>query len=236
MPEKSPAAPTLADRYDERVSDALKGASTDYIDKLMDRIVARLDTLGAAMRRTIVLFLGLAALYELISRAAVNQASFGGFTLSDLSLLRKTLPALIFFMWYEFCAYLMQEAELKEVALSITRLSHPRIWRRGLTFAVVPSSPAVLGSSPVIGRRSRLAWIAIALNWITLLVVGMFPPAYLLRITISELGAFDPDVVSVIALVIAGLFAVYGWVLLFATETSYNLEPTDQGPSDEDRA
>jgi hypothetical protein len=114
----------------------------DYLKDLLENW--RLSSTSAA--RTITASLVLAALFELLSRAAVRKVSVGPVEIGDLSLIQKALPVIIAYQFYDFMSLTEYTLSCALVHSRIMSRYYPAIEAARLDYFIVPRDPSILGS------------------------------------------------------------------------------------------
>lgn len=93
--------------------------SREDVERNIDRLIAKSELLNGRLKRTTILLFGLAALYLLVSKAAVNQLDLGYILLNDMRLVRS-LVAPLYAAYYLY--FLITGYELVKVKVVLRNL------------------------------------------------------------------------------------------------------------------
>jgi hypothetical protein len=107
---------------------------------------ANLRDLAASYQRTLLLGVVLMAAFELMVRAAISKASIGPFEISDLSLIRVALPALVAFLYFQLLATESARVLLEDVHAAVLRAASAEVADSYLVGLTTPPAPAAQGA------------------------------------------------------------------------------------------
>lgn len=118
-----------------------------------------LKDIADAERRSAVLALLSALMFELINRAAIADVQVGPFKLQDLSLIQKALPVLLAYLVYDLVTLAVRYGYCRAACIEVVKLHQTRVRLTGLDRLLYPRPSSLFG--PV--------WYptASALDWIT---------------------------------------------------------------------
>jgi hypothetical protein len=119
--------------------------ATTYMGDLLDNIRSADDRLRAATR-TIVLFV---VIFELLTRATISEITFAGFKVDDSSLIQKSLPAVLGYLFYWSTVLLVHRSACKHIYKSLMKETFPDYSRNDLGSYPIP--PSILETPRLIG-------------------------------------------------------------------------------------
>ena len=101
----------------------------------------------SSVAKAITLLLLLAALFEMLARAAITKVSVGPFEVGDLALIQKALPAIIAYQFYDLqcqIAYITACGLVSRVAME---RYYPELINSRLDYFLLPRNSSLLGST-----------------------------------------------------------------------------------------
>jgi hypothetical protein len=109
---------------------------------------------GDAMGKSLTGAFLLIAVFELISQAAIERISLGGFQISNLSLIHKALPVVIAYFTYAYYQSGIDLADLNGVYYAVSKLVQPKLHRNQFD-RVILAKPHPLTFSSVMPRENE---------------------------------------------------------------------------------
>jgi hypothetical protein len=125
--------------------DAAFSVATDheYFNQYLNLVREGWREVNSAISRVLVLTLLPAGVFELLVRAAVEKVSFGGFEITDVSMIGKILPLLIACNFYRLSGLLAAEDDYRAVYQIATRLLHQKVYDQDLEYFLMPQALSV---------------------------------------------------------------------------------------------
>ena len=190
-----------------------------FIDGYSEALRANLRDLSASYQRTLLLGVVLMAAFELIVRAAISKASIGPFEISDLSLIRVAVPALVAFLYFQLLAIESSRALLEDVHAAVLRAAYPDVADSYLVGLTTPPAPAAQGAllfpldavGAVARRRLVRAFDSAATFAVFLLFVAFEVYAYAIQV-----ARFGLSVLLLVAFAASAWFIYTGLHTFFA--------------------
>jgi hypothetical protein len=171
------------------------------------------SVLAGQKRAMIYMVLGM-ALFELVVRGAIGKATFLGIELSDLAIVRKALPVVVAYFFYEAATSNTHSVIFFDVYDTIFRQLQPAIADAKLHMLTAPARPAIQGPlmyrqhTPGFENKRFIRGLDLLFNLISMLGILAFEIyAYVLQF--AAFRATDP--LTWIALVATLLFLVVGF-------------------------
>lgn len=115
-------------------------AAIDYLGELR----SRMKDLSEGIRRTAVLLLLVAAVFQLLDQAVVVGLQVGPFRISDLSIIQRVLPAVFAYLIYDMAVLGVRYLYSINLAIEISELFQPSIRSNRLDVLLNPQ-----GISPI---------------------------------------------------------------------------------------
>jgi hypothetical protein len=123
-----------------------KPENKPFVAGYAEALRVNLRDLAASYQRTLLLGVVLMASFELLVRAAISKASIGPFEVSDLSLIRVALPALVAFVYFQLLAIESARVLLEDVHAAVLRAVYPEVAGSYLVGLTTPPAPAAQGA------------------------------------------------------------------------------------------
>lgn len=211
---------------DPQVRRAFPAELTASAERFFEHLLNRLESMTDAIRRNLLLLLLFGGLHYLLIKTGIDKASIGGFELTDLSLPRTILPAVIAFIFYEMASSLAVKGELQELCASVLRRTQPLVWEEGLLPALLPPQPALLGGELEPLKASALVKTARVFQMFVQIMVGAAPGLYVLWAVWLELTEFgSPGWEEWIAVAVALLLLIQATILIFTLPGKSSVVP-----------
>jgi len=126
----------------EQVNAALSKESThtaaaEYLKAIRENMRTTEDEFIKVGKTLLVAAVG----FEFLARAAISEASVGGFKFTDLSLVQKFLPVIIAYLTYWMHSLIARRRLLREVHDTFIEKLHPEFYSNNLEFYSEPPSP-----------------------------------------------------------------------------------------------
>jgi hypothetical protein len=133
---------------------------------------------SSSIGRSAVLLLVSIFAFELLARASIDKVTIAGLEIKDLSFIRRALPVLSAYLFYEIISLWARHVNFNDVHAELIRTLHPDIYDKDLEFFLTPRLPSatfmpqiVFGSS---GRNKLYTVIGRSLALLVLLIVPVF--------------------------------------------------------------
>jgi hypothetical protein len=189
-------------------------AAIEYLAELR----SRMKDLSEGIRRTAVLLLLVAAVFQLLDQAAVVGLQAGPFRISDLSIIQRVLPAIFAYLIYEMAVLGVRYLYSINVAIEISKLFQPSIRSSKLDVLLNPQGSPLFG--PMLWHRSQSREYRLVSKFMLVLRLGsvLLPPIIEIYAYYRLFEAFGlkDAIVWLSALVSLGLIMFAGLVVLTA--------------------
>ena len=208
-------------KMSERIREAFPDSDhLQYAEAYLDTLRTNERETETSYRRTTFLFFLLVIVFELLTQAAISEVTIAGaFKVTDLSLIQKSFPLAIAFLYYELVSFFVLGRYLAEVHDRLLMKTHRSFYDSDLEFYLHP--PSTLRTLQVLNQQSegRVNTILVGAQGpyhMAIVVVGFLFEGYAFYRLWSTFGVFDPIVIIVVVLSLMFLLmaALSLWVLL----------------------
>jgi hypothetical protein len=223
MKDKGPALPTSSDIVQDRVriafpQDADEAGRTENPTAIayLSELRSRMKDLSESSRRTVVLLLLVAAVFQLLDQAAVVSVQAGPFQIRDLSLIQRVLPLIFAYLIYDATVFGVRYLYSLRVASEIARSCQPSIKSSSLDALLNPQGSPLFG--PMLWHRSKsrqyrlLTGLTLVLRLGSLLVPLMIEVYAFYRL--FEVFGRRDEVIWISALISFGFIVLAAMVIL----------------------
>ncbi|MBL7493742.1 hypothetical protein I6A60_35085 [Frankia sp. AgB1.9] len=140
------SAPDPNRRLEDLVREALSDPDLpEAAEKLHERFIEIIRDSQTIQGRSILALLLATGFMELMNRAAVSGVQLAGFTVTDLSSIRKVLPAIAAYLIYETITCAVRIKYAKRLAVGLDRAYRPSFHASRLGRFVTPRGSAIFG-------------------------------------------------------------------------------------------
>jgi hypothetical protein len=164
------------DEHIRRSVQAAFGAdlSEEFVLQFLAELRTNLRDSEKGRRRAISLVVALAAVFELVNRQAVSEASFLSLKVSSLEFVLLGVPVLVAYLLYEAAAYAVESNNLYWVHRKVVEKRYPTVSGSGVDlFAVPVDDPFGQAMRDIqFRRRGRLLTVA---AWLRFPILVMVP-------------------------------------------------------------
>jgi hypothetical protein len=171
------------------------------------------------LHRDILAIIFLAGVFELLVRATIAKASIGPFELNDLSLIRKLLPVLVAYFFFDLCATNLRRQELYIAAESLVEKLHPSVHSSRIHMLLVPRQPTVLGITML--AKSKISGLLYSTSAIPGIIVAILPILFMVYAYIVQFREFGvKDILTWLTLVVSLFLIALGLLTIEAGSQS----------------
>jgi hypothetical protein len=191
--------------------DAFEGdpaAAGEFLDDLRDVWKDVPFAIGRSITRALVLI----AIFELLVRGGIDKASVSGLEITDLSLLRLAIPALVAYHFYDIIAMSLIHLDFEAVHKKVLEIAQPGLAKTGLGYFHQPRQPSVVGASFFNGGPGRLSSFITKTGDVLFLGLLGLLIAFQYYAYTKQLEEFPHTFMIWVALAISVFFTGYGYL------------------------
>jgi hypothetical protein len=115
-----------------------QAADREYASEYLTVLRENWREASTAMGRCAILIILSIITFELLARGAIEKASFAGLELKDLSLVRKALPVLTAYLYYDWIVLWIRVGDVQAVHAVILEGLRPKIAEKDLNLFLEP--------------------------------------------------------------------------------------------------
>jgi hypothetical protein len=128
------------------INDAFKDAPThEFGQVFLERVYDNAREAEGDFSRNILIMVLLGGGYELLARASIEKVTIGPFEVSDVSLIRRILPVLIAYYFYDACAANLRRHEMYDLGGLLFKKLFPSISQYDLEYYFSPRQSSLFG-------------------------------------------------------------------------------------------
>jgi hypothetical protein len=175
---------------------------------------------SSSIRSTVILIVVAMTLFELLSRAAVEEMSFGPVKIKDLALVEKLIPVVVAYLFYQLVSQYLRWRSMEITYNYLMTRFHSAISGNNFDLLLYPSMPALFDLNRSAGEGSKLVDMQYTLGLVLIAIFMGIPFAFEVyayyRIIVTD--AFDVLGVVGSLLSAALVFAAYWMLRLFSKD------------------